>query len=250
MTVEVRSTTTRPARERRSGAATRAYRKRSARAAVDVSPPAQGSSVRSRAGSVAARVPFVATIIAMLTLGLAVTLLLTTRAAEDSYQLSTARAHNQTLMEQRAALERDVQTANSAPRLADAAAGLGLVPAVDPARLVVHVDGSVEVVGTPVPAAGSPVPPLDRYSTSDRPGEQRPAPSGPNSSTVEELQRVTPAREQDRQGSNHNGDERSAAPSNPGSVPDATPQPEGALPTATVGEQLVPVTNENAPAGQ
>ncbi|XGU22003.1 hypothetical protein ACETU7_07275 [Rhodococcus sp. 3Y1] len=66
------------------------------------------------------------------------TLLLTTRAAEDSYQLSDARAYNQSLVEQKAALERDFQSRNSAPELANQASALGMVPAKDPARLVVH----------------------------------------------------------------------------------------------------------------
>ncbi|NLG54726.1 MAG: hypothetical protein GX542_03620 [Rhodococcus sp.] len=199
----------------------------------------------------AARVPFVATIIGMLTLGLAVTLLLTTRAAEDSYQLSAARSHNQSLAEQRAALGRDVQTANSAPRLAEAATALGLVPAVDPARLVVHPDGSVEVVGTPIPAAGTPVPPLDRFPSSGAPqgntrGESRQEQT--NEPTNEGFQRVNPREEGRDRGPAEADVERSASAGVV--VPDATPQPEGASPAAGEGEQLVPVTGENAPAGQ
>jgi hypothetical protein len=106
-------------------------------------------------------VPFVASVIGLLSIGLAVTLLLTTRAAEDSYQLSDARAYNQSLVEQKAALERDFQSRNSAPELANQASALGMVPAKDPARLVVHPDGSVEVVGTPTPATAGAMPPLD-----------------------------------------------------------------------------------------
>ncbi|AOW92838.1 hypothetical protein BFN03_09540 [Rhodococcus sp. WMMA185] len=160
MTIQVSSTTTRPARtEKRSGAAERAYKKRTQRAS------ARGGSGDAAPGrnrtALAARIPFVAAIIGLLGVGLVVTLLLTTRSAEDSYQLSAARAQNQALAQQKAALERDVETANSAPKLAEEAAKLGMVPAKDPARLVVHEDGSVEVVGTPAPASGSPVPPLD-----------------------------------------------------------------------------------------
>ncbi|QNG18526.1 hypothetical protein G4H71_00890 [Rhodococcus triatomae] len=268
MTVEVRSTVTRPTRERRSGAAARAYQKRSQRAAsragAAVPEAAGGASVRRRAGSVAARIPFVATIIGLLSLGLAVTLLLTTRAAEDSYLLSSARAHNQSLTEQKSALERDVQTANSAPRLAEEAAALGLVPATDPARLVVHPDGTVEVVGTPKPADGTPVPPLDRRPAATdptRPGAERQAPAaGPNSSTHEELQRVTP-RPQDRAETPGRDDtERSAAGMSPVPAPaaqppaagePATPRPGNVPPAEVSGEQLVPVTNETSPpAGQ
>ncbi|MEV0948751.1 hypothetical protein [Rhodococcus sp. NPDC049939] len=169
MTIQVSSTETRPARaDKRSGAAERAYEKRSRRASAHGS-SAVAASGRNRT-AFAARIPFVATIIGLLGLGLVTTLLLTTRSAEDSYQLSAARAHNQFLAQEKAALQRDVETANSAPKLAEEAAKLGMVPAKDPARLVVHEDGSVEVVGTPAPASGSPVPPLDVVAPSTNEG--------------------------------------------------------------------------------
>ncbi|WP_242676723.1 hypothetical protein [Rhodococcus sp. ABRD24] len=139
-----------------------------------------------------ARIPFVATIIGLLCLGLAATLLLTTRSAEDSYQLSAARSHNQTLREQKAAYQRQVAAGSSAPILAAEAAKLGLIPAKDPARLVMSTDGSVQVVGTPKPAEGKPVPPLDRTpaptpapTAARPPAGSRPAapvPATPNSS--------------------------------------------------------------------
>ncbi|MCD2104791.1 hypothetical protein O4214_13910 [Rhodococcus erythropolis] len=145
----------------KSGAAQRAYEKRTARAAGRTgTAAAAGPSISPRA-MLKGRVPFVASVIGLLSIGLAVTLLLTTRAAEDSYQLSDARAYNQSLVEQKAALERDFQSRNSAPELANQASALGMVPAKDPARLVVHPGGSVEVVGTPTPATAGAMPPLD-----------------------------------------------------------------------------------------
>ena len=128
-------------RQGKSGAAQRAYDKRTARAAGRTGTvAAAGPSISPRA-MLKGRVPFVASVIGLLSIGLAVTLLLTTRAAEDSYQLSDARAYNQSLVEQKAALERDFQSRNSAPELANQASALGMVPAKDPARLVVHPDG-------------------------------------------------------------------------------------------------------------
>lgn len=135
----------------KSSAAQRAYAKRNQRAAIGAATP------EVRRGSFTARIPFVATIIGLLSVGLAVTLLLTTRAAEDSYKLSAAKAHNQELIEQKAALERDSRAANSAPELARKAAALGMIPAKDVARLVVADNGAVTVVGTPAPAQGTPV---------------------------------------------------------------------------------------------
>nr|WP_249353192.1 hypothetical protein [Rhodococcus sp. Q] len=106
--------------------------------------------------------PFVAAVIGLLSVGLAVTLLLTTRAAEDSYKLSAAKAYNQELIEKKAALERDFRAANSAPELARKAAELGMIPVTDVSRLVVADDGSVTVVGEPKPATGTPVVPPAR----------------------------------------------------------------------------------------
>ena len=75
-------------RQGKSGAAQRAYDKRTARAAGRTGTvAAAGPSISPRA-MLKGRVPFVASVIGLLSIGLAVTLLLTTRAAEDSYQLS------------------------------------------------------------------------------------------------------------------------------------------------------------------
>ncbi len=139
-------------RTAKSTAAQRAYAKRNQRTAVGAAP------VPSGRGVFRARIPFVATIIGLLSVGLAITLLLTTRAAEDSYKLSAAKAYNQELVEKKAALERDSRIANSAPELARKAGALGMIPAKDVARLVVAEDGTVTVVGEPTPASGAPLP--------------------------------------------------------------------------------------------
>lgn len=165
-------------RKHRSSAAQRAYEKRTARALGRSGVGASGTAI-SRGGEFKARIPFVVSIIGLFSIGLAVTLLLTTRSAEDSYQLSDARAFNQSLVEQKAALERDFQSRNSAPELANQASALGMVPAKDPARLVVRPDGSVEVVGTPAPASAEPLPPLDAPVVASPPRVATTAPSAP-----------------------------------------------------------------------
>ncbi|WP_306359386.1 hypothetical protein [Nocardia sp. CC227C] len=140
----------------KSGAAQRAYAKRRSRESAPALP-------RVGAGEpvLAGRIPFVATILALLGCGLAFTLLLTTRATEDSYELGAARRVNQQLSDERDALARDVAAADSAPELASRARELGMIPARDPARLVIGPNGEVIVVGDPTPAAGSPAPPLN-----------------------------------------------------------------------------------------
>ncbi|MFC9439400.1 hypothetical protein [Nocardia sp. NPDC057030] len=142
----------------KSGAAQRAYARRRTRAETR----SDTADLLPRQGSVmAARIPFVAAIIALLGCGLALTLLLTTRAAEDSYQLGDIRATNKRLADERAALQREVESADSAPDLAARARELGMIPAKDPARIVVAPDGTVTVIGKPTPADGPPVPPLN-----------------------------------------------------------------------------------------
>ena len=108
------------------------------------------------------RVPFVVLVIGALGLGLAVTLWLSTDAAERSYQLGHVRETNQALLQQKEALERDVLEAQAAPALAEAARNLGMIPSRDTAHLVQDPTGNWMVVGTPKPAQGVQPPPLER----------------------------------------------------------------------------------------
>lgn len=143
-----------------SGAAKRAYLRRTQRAQASGVEP--GVLPRQRRSVMSARIPFVATIIGLVGCGIVLTLLLTTGAAGDSYKLGRARDINQKLMNERALLQREVESADSAPDLAARARKLGMIPAKDPAHLVVAPDGSVTVVGKPVPAQGQPVPLLNK----------------------------------------------------------------------------------------
>ena len=90
----------------RSGAALRAYERRQQRASIHTSDSARGSAASLRptlnGSAIAARIPFVALVIGLLALGLGLTLLLTTRSAGDSYDLSAAKAVNAELAQQRA----------------------------------------------------------------------------------------------------------------------------------------------------
>ncbi|MEV6070879.1 hypothetical protein AB0L82_30415 [Nocardia sp. NPDC052001] len=154
----------------KSGAAQRAYARRKSRERAELPP------VLRRMGGADAprgRMSFVATIIALLGCGLALTLLLTTRATEDSYQLGAARRGNEQLSDEKAALQREVEAADSAPELAQRAAELGMIPAKDPARLVVGPDGQVIVIGEPKPAQGGPVPPLNTTPSAPPPTAPR-----------------------------------------------------------------------------
>ncbi|WP_051386120.1 hypothetical protein [Actinokineospora inagensis] len=116
---------------------------------------ASSSTAVADAGS--GRATFVVLIIALLVVGVATTLWLTTQAIADSYTLEKAKQGAARLAEQAASLQQDVTQQEAAPALADRARALGMVPAGDSAWLVVKPDGRVEVVGTPKPAAPAPV---------------------------------------------------------------------------------------------
>lgn len=177
----------------KTGAAQRAYARRDRR----VEGRFAGSASAARDGAATAgRIPFVVAIMVMIGCGLALTLLLTTRAAEASYQLGDARAINRELADERAALQREVAAADSPPELAARARELGMIPAQDPARLLVGPDGMVTVIGEPAPAQGTPAPPLNPPPPTPRqgpaPGERlvpvttppRPAPAAEEGNVV------------------------------------------------------------------
>ncbi|WP_254900736.1 hypothetical protein [Rhodococcus sp. 1168] len=203
----------------RSGAALRAYERRQQRATVhagDAATTSHGAARSSLSGaSMTARIPFVALIIGLLSLGLGLTLLLTTRSAGDSYDLSDAKAYNEGLVQERASLQRDVELADSAPELARRAAEMGMVPAGNVARLVVAPDGSVQVIGTPAPAEGEPVAPLD-------------PPDSQSVSPTQSPPTLTP---------------RSA--SSPTRPTPATPNTSIDARAGSVGEQLVPMSTQS-----
>ncbi len=123
--------------------------------------------------------PFVVLIIGALGLGLGITLWLSTDAAQRSYQLSSERALNDALTQQKDALERDVLEAQSAPALADAARNLGMIPSRDTAHLVQDPAGNWVVVGKPKPAEGAPPPPLNTKLPDEKPAPPAPAPPPP-----------------------------------------------------------------------
>ncbi|GAB2705295.1 hypothetical protein [Nocardia thraciensis] len=167
----------------KSGAAQRAYARRRNRVeGGGPLPPLPGRAASAMAG----RIPFVAGIIALLACGLIFTLLLTTRAAEDSYQLGDARRINRQLGDERAALQREVEAADSAPDLANRARELGMIPAKDPSRLLIAPDGTVTVIGKETPEHGAPAPPLNTT-----PAAPTAVPPKPGRSSGERLLPVT-----------------------------------------------------------
>lgn len=236
----------------RSTAAQRAYQRRSRRAAQPGAEPAETRGRTTGAGRVRTRIPFVATIIALLGVGMAVTLLLTTRATEDTYELGAARAYNESLIQERAALQRDVESGNSAPALALAAAELGMIPSGEVARLIVAPDGSTRVIGQEAPAQGTPPAPLNRPAAREDARVQTPL-SG--SAGVENPRPLGAGDEQpaprdtdtDRRAAAANGEdtggERDARPGER----TATPEAGNAAPVASEAQESMPVSEQPQP---
>ena len=185
------------------------------------------ASIDLRPQTLAAKVPFVVLVIGSLGAGLGLTLWLSTAAAERSYQLGSARQRTELLQQQKEALERDVQEAQAAPALAEAARGLGMIPTRDTAHLVQDPAGNWVVVGTPKPAQGVPPPPLN----SKLPDEQPTPPKAPPVNSVEVPSLVLP------------GNGAPLVPLAPG--PDAMVRtPDGAT---TLGPQHIPVPDGPLP---
>lgn len=154
--VTIRGSTAAPGRRQdtggqreRSAAVARAYARRAQR--VGANPAGCGTADAGRA-------PFVVLVMVLLAVALVATLWLSTAAAADSYQLQDARKDARNLTERSEGLSREVATLETAPELARRARQLGMVPAGDPARLVVRPDGGVALIGEPRPAT-APAPP-------------------------------------------------------------------------------------------
>ncbi|WP_216897233.1 hypothetical protein [Nocardia alni] len=225
----------------RSGAAKRAYARRRNR--VEGGGPARPPAPGRASSVVSGRIPFVVAIIVLLGCGLMGTLLLTTRAAEDSYQLSDARRVNQRLTDEQAELQRQVAAADSAPELASRARELGMIPAKDPARLLVAPDGTVTVVGKETAQEGPPAPPLNT-SPAD------PVPPPPNL-TQAHGERLVPVNPVPNQNPADQAAQRNS--SGPGAAQAASAQPGAAQanpaqPTGTAQAPQTPVLAQSPAA--
>ncbi|AFR49650.1 hypothetical protein [Gordonia sp. KTR9] len=218
-------------RATRSRAAQRALDRRHRRTAAGRAAPSRrtggglsmtGVSLRERLQ----HTPFVVPVIALLVLGLGLSLWLSTKAAQDSYKLGIERTQNQSLIDQRDALKRTYESGNSAPELSDKAARLGMIPADNPARMIVDDPRRPRVVGKPVPASGRPMGSLNPDTAPD-PADQ-----------------VDPSRVDDSIGlGGRSGSD------GPDAGPTTTPQPTPSQPTGGQPAPSQPAPSQTAPPG-
>ncbi|GGM37908.1 hypothetical protein GCM10012275_06180 [Longimycelium tulufanense] len=121
------------------------------------------------------RAPFVLLVMGLLAVGLLASLWLSTAAGANSYKLEEIQTGVRDLGERAEQLRREVAQLESPSEIARRAKERGMVPAPDPAHIVVRPDGSIEVVGTPKPAAPPPPPPAPQPPPADRPPAGPPA---------------------------------------------------------------------------
>jgi hypothetical protein len=145
-----------PGTRGRSAAAERAYARRAQRTerATGVAPTVKAER---RPGS-ASRATFVVLVMVLLVGGVVATLWFSTQATADAYRLEQAKKATSELSVRVAQLQQQVDEQDSAPALGARARQLGMVPAGDPAHLVVGPDGSVALIGTPSVARTPPPP--------------------------------------------------------------------------------------------
>jgi hypothetical protein len=144
----MRATATAPTRRRdvgvprvRSRAVQRAYARRAQHT---------GTSRGARDSVDAAhRASFVLLMMVVSAVALVATLWLSTAAAADSYALRSDQERARNLTERAENLAREVAELETAPELARRARELGMVPAGDPAWLLVRPDGAVVLIGQP-----------------------------------------------------------------------------------------------------
>lgn len=159
---------------RRSSAAERAYARRAQRVEAlqrqterrETSEPRR---LRIRLRWPKSRTSFVLMLMALMAVGVATTLWLSTQAISDSYRLEQLRQDNASLAERSEELQRAVASAGAPARLAERAAALGMVPGGNPARLVVGDDGKVRMVGESKRATE----PAPRQPTAGQAGDDR-----------------------------------------------------------------------------
>jgi hypothetical protein len=102
----------------------------------------------------APRVPFALLVVTLITGGLGVLLLLNTVSAANEVRRHNLAGRDASVAAQVQELQNEVAASAAPGNLAQAAGALGMVPAGNPAFLVVGPDGSVRVMGSPAPASG------------------------------------------------------------------------------------------------
>jgi hypothetical protein len=103
------------------------------------------------------RTPFVLLVLGLIVGGMCALLALNTASAANELSRHDLAARDESVAARVADLENQVAASAAPANLANAAGRLGMVPAGNPAFLVIGKDGKVHVLGSPAPATGAPV---------------------------------------------------------------------------------------------
>jgi hypothetical protein len=109
--------------------------------------------------------PFALLVSGLIIGGLALLLLLNTASAANEVHRHDISARDASIAAQVQELQNEVAASGAPGNLARAAAALGMVPAQNPAFLVVAGDGSVRVLGSPAPVTAVVLPPPAQHSS-------------------------------------------------------------------------------------
>jgi hypothetical protein len=101
----------------------------------------------------APRVPFALLVTVLIAGGMGLLLLLNTASAANEVQRHDLAAQDDSIAAQVQEMQNEVAASAAPGNLAGAAAALGMVPAANPAFLVIGSDGTVRVMGSPAPAS-------------------------------------------------------------------------------------------------
>jgi hypothetical protein len=112
-----------------------------------------GRSERAGRHASAPRVPFALLVTGLIVGGLALLLLLNTVSAANEVRRHDLAGGDARIAARVQELENEVAESAAPANLAAAAAALGMVPAGNPAFLVIDANGSVHVLGSPAPAS-------------------------------------------------------------------------------------------------
>ena len=174
----------------------------------------------------APRMPFVMLLLGLVVGGLCALLALNTGSAANELQRRDLAASDQSVAAQVVQLKNEVAASAAPGNLAAAAARLGMVPAGNPAFVVIGADGQAHVLGSPAPVTGIAVAPPPTTSAAPHTSAARTTPAGHARTSTDAAQRKQkkqkPRRSEHADG--RAGSTRSATPTPP------TPTPNHTLP--------------------
>jgi type II secretory pathway pseudopilin PulG len=173
------------------------------------------------------RLPFAVVITSLIVGGMALLLVLNTASAANEVRRRDLAIKDAAVAAQVQDLRNEVAASAAPGLLAEAAAGLGMVPANNPAFLVLGSDGSVRIMGSPNPASGAPIAVLHKKKKKKKPSKTATPTKTPTSTSPGATTSTSPAGRSTSPGAT----ETAGGSTSPSTTPTPTPTP---TPTVTL----------------